>query len=388
MYNYKYIYYCIHFFLKKGSILTALILAHFNMTSITTKNAVVHFNSQVYTELNKYVKASNPSMIFILVDTNTHDLCLPNFLSQLESGDIVVEVMEMPEGEDHKTIEICTGVWEAMSEYNADRKSLLINLGGGVVTDLGGFVASTYMRGIDYINVPTTLLAMVDASVGGKTGVDLGILKNQIGVISEGSMVLIDTSFLETLPQNHMVSGYAEMIKHGLIYDKEYWNTLTHLEGLDISDLDQLIYDSVVIKNKVVSEDPTEQGTRKILNFGHTLGHAIESYFLGNTNITQLLHGEAIAIGMILEAYISTEVCGLSTKDLNIITEGVLKTFSFVEINANDQKTILELLKHDKKNSYGIVKFVLLEAIGQPKIDCQVNNELILEAFDYYAGQK
>ena len=296
--------------------------------------------------------------------------------------------MEMPNGEDHKTIDICTGVWEALSEYNADRKSILINLGGGVVTDLGGFVASTYMRGITYINIPTSLLAMVDASVGGKTGVDLGALKNQIGVINEGEMVGIDTSFLDTLPQNEMVSGFAEMLKHGLIYDKNYWNTLTHLEKLDLSDLDQLIYDSVVIKNKVVTEDPTEQGLRKILNFGHTLGHAIESYFLENADKTPLLHGEAIAIGMLLEAYISTKVCGLSNAELDIINDGILKTFSKVEITDNDQKIIIDLLQYDKKNSHGVVKFVLLEAIGKPKIDCVVRNELILEAFNYYASSR
>ncbi|MBC2844974.1 3-dehydroquinate synthase [Winogradskyella flava] len=354
------------------------------MTSIKTKNAIVHFNDKVYKELNSYVKTTNPSNIFILADTNTHEYCLPNFLAQLESGDTIVEVMEMPEGEDHKTIDICTGVWEALSEYNADRKSLLINLGGGVVTDLGGFVASTYMRGIDYINVPTSLLSMVDASVGGKTGVDLGVLKNQIGVISEPSMVLIDTSYLETLPQNHMVSGYAEMLKHGLIQDNDYWNTLINFENLDASKLDQLIYDSVVIKNKVVTEDPKEQGLRKILNFGHTLGHAIESYFLGNADKTPLLHGEAIAIGMILEAYISTKVSGLSPEAFKNIKDGILKTFSLVSINENDQKLISNFMKHDKKNSHGIIKFVLLNAIGIPKIDCEVNAEIISEAFDYY----
>ena len=356
------------------------------MNSISTKNAVVYFNSEVYTELNSYIKTKKPSKIFILVDTNTHDDCLPQFLERLESGDVVVEVMEIPNGEDHKTIDICMGVWEALSEYNADRKSLLINLGGGVVTDLGGFVASTYMRGIAYINMPTSLLAMVDASVGGKTGVDLGALKNQVGVINEGEMVGIDTSFLSTLPQNEMVSGFAEMLKHGLICDKNYWNTLTHLENLDITDLDKLIYDSVIIKNKVVTEDPTEQGLRKILNFGHTLGHAIESYFLEKGDRTPLLHGEAIAIGMILEAYISTKICDLSDEDLNIITKGILKTFTKVDINREDQAIIIDLLKHDKKNSHGIIKFVLLEAIAKPKIDCVVSNELILEAFDYYSA--
>lgn len=356
------------------------------MNSISTKNAVVHFNASVYTELNNYIKTKNPSKIFILVDTNTHDLCLPQFLERLESGDIIVEVMEMPNGEDHKTIDICMGVWEALSEYNADRKSLLINLGGGVVTDLGGFVASTYMRGIAYINIPTSLLAMVDASVGGKTGVDLGALKNQVGVINEGEMVGVDTSFLNTLPQNEMVSGFAEMLKHGLIYDKDYWHTLTHLENLDISDLDKLIYDSVIIKNKVVTDDPTEQGLRKILNFGHTLGHAIESYFLENADKTPLLHGEAIAIGMLMEAFISNKTCDLGIEELNVISEGILKTFAKVDINKQDQEIIINLLKHDKKNSHGIVKFVLLDAIGKPKIDCVVSNELILEAFDFYAA--
>ena len=354
------------------------------MESISTKNATVYFNTEVYTALNNYIKKSNPSTIFIFVDTNTHDDCLPQFLERLESGDIVIEVMEMPNGEENKTIDICSGVWEALSEYNADRKSLLINLGGGVVTDLGGFVASTFMRGIPYVNIPTSLLAMVDASVGGKTGVDLGALKNQVGVINEGEMVGVDTSFLDTLPQNEMVSGFAEMLKHGLIYDNTYWNTLTNLQKLDISDLDQLIYDSIVIKNKVVTSDPKEQGLRKILNFGHTLGHAIESYFLENADKTPLLHGEAIAVGMILESYLSTKVCGLSVKELDEITNGILKTFSKVEITKKDEKIIIDLLKHDKKNSHGVVKFVLLEAIGKPKIDCVIDNELILEAFEYY----
>ena len=355
------------------------------MKSISTKNSIVHFNSNVYLELNNYIKTSNPSTIFILVDTNTHEECLPQFLGKLESNAIAVEVMEMPNGEDHKTIDICMGVWEALTEYNADRKSLLINLGGGVVTDLGGFIASTYMRGISYINIPTSLLAMVDASVGGKTGVDLGSLKNQVGVINEGFMVGVDTSYLETLPPSEMVSGFAEMLKHGLIYDKNYWNTLTHLEKLDISDLDRLIYDSVIIKNTVVSEDPKEQGLRKILNYGHTLGHAIESYFLEHDEKTTLLHGEAIAIGMILEAYLSTKICGLSTDALETITLGILKTFKKVSINKDDQMQIINLLKHDKKNSHGIIKFVLLEAIGKPKIDCVVSNNLILDAFTYYS---
>jgi len=356
------------------------------MKPINSKNAVICFNSDAYSQINKYIKEQNPSMIFILVDTNTHDDCLPRFLQRLESNEIAIEVMEMPDGEDHKTIDISVGVWEALSDYGADRKSLLINLGGGVVTDLGGFVASTYMRGISYINFPTSLLAMVDASVGGKTGVDLGALKNQIGIINEGAIVGIDTEFLNTLPKNQMVSGFAEMLKHGLIYDKEYWNILTHLEDVDISELDTLIYDSIIIKNKIVSQDVTEQGLRKTLNFGHTLGHAIESYFLENADKNPILHGEAVAIGMILESYISTKVCGLTTNDLEIITSGIFKSFPKVHIEENDIHTILELLKFDKKNSHGRINFVLLESLGKPKIDCEVKNDIILEAFKYYAN--
>ncbi|RNC86305.1 MAG: 3-dehydroquinate synthase [Winogradskyella sp.] len=352
------------------------------MQAIKTKNATVVFNDDAYKALNHYIKNENPSKIFILVDTNTHDACLPHFMSKLNSSTIEVEIMEMPDGEDHKTIDICTGVWEAMSQYHADRKSLLINLGGGVVTDLGGFVACTYMRGIKYINVPTSLLAMVDASVGGKTGVDLGHLKNQIGVISESDLVLVDVSFLGTLPQNHMISGFAEMLKHGLITDADYWHKLTHLENLDISDLDQLIYDSVIIKNGVVTKDPTEQGLRKTLNFGHTLGHAIESYFLDHE--IPLLHGEAIAVGMILESYISTKISSLSEEALDEISKGISKTFAKVRFADNDYAKIIDLMKHDKKNSHGVIKFVLLEAIGKAIIDCEVPNEIILEAFRYY----
>jgi 3-dehydroquinate synthase len=181
-----------------------------------------------------------------------------------------------------------------------------------------------------------------------------------------------------------MISGYAEMLKHGLIYDKSYWNMLVNFENLEASALDNMIYDSVIIKNNIVTEDPTEKGLRKVLNFGHTLGHAIESYFLGNGDKTPLLHGEAIAIGMLLEAYISTKTIGLSTEEFKEIEKGILKTFSKIEINENDQKAIIDLLKYDKKNSHGKINFVLLEAIGKPKIDCEANNDLIIEAFDNY----
>lgn len=353
------------------------------MKSISTKTYSIHFNSEGYTQLNTYLQKQHFSKIFILVDVHTHEFCLPNFMANLNTK-TPIEIIEIETGEQHKTIETCVGVWNALSELGADRKSLMINLGGGVVTDLGGFVACTFKRGIKYINVPTSLLSMVDASVGGKTGVDLGALKNQVGVIHSGEMVLIDTTFLDTLPQNQLKSGLAEMLKHGLIYNRVYWNQLTDLSRLSLSDLDALIYESVEIKNRIVTQDPFENGLRKTLNFGHTLGHAIESYFLSNTNKEALLHGEAIAVGMILECYISAELLGLPKEDLEHIKEVILNVFKKVEIKTSDYEAIIELLKYDKKNEHGNINFVLLEAIGTPKTDCLVPNDLIIKSFEYY----
>ena len=353
------------------------------MTSITTDSYAVHFNATGYEELNNYLKDNRFSKIFIIVDNNTHDHCLPHFMSKLET-DLHCEIIEIEAGEVNKNINTCVGVWNALSELGADRKSLIINVGGGVVTDLGGFVACTFKRGLKYINVPTSLLAMVDASVGGKTGVDLGALKNQVGVISSGDMVLVDTSFLDTLPQNQLKSGLAEMLKHGLIYDPLYWNKFLDLSNLSLIDLDDLIHASVQIKNTIVTADPYEHGLRKTLNFGHTLGHAVESYYLSETDKEQLLHGEAIAIGMIMETYISAELLGFPKQEMEIIKETFLKIFNKVSIDASDYDAIIELLKYDKKNEHGNINFVLLENIGVPKIDCLVENDLLIKAFEYY----
>ena len=353
------------------------------MKSITANDSIIHFNATCYTSLNDHLKDNNFSKIFILVDENTHTNCLPYFLAQLETN-LVIEIIEIEAGEIHKTIDTCVGVWNTLSDLEADRKSLLINIGGGVVTDLGGFVASTFRRGIAYINVPASLLAMVDASVGGKTGVDLGHLKNQIGIVSTPNLVLIDTKFLDTLPQNQMRSGLAEMLKHGLISDENYWNKLQDLSKLSLEDLDELIYESVIIKKNVVEQDPFEKGLRKTLNFGHTLGHAIESYFLSNPSKETLLHGEAIAIGMILACYISTELSGFSKQKTNEIKWQFLNFYGKVDIDKNDFIPIIELLKFDKKNNHGNVNFVLLKSIGNPKIDCLVDDSIIINAFHFY----
>ena len=353
------------------------------MESIITKDYAIHFNSTCYNKLNNYINKSNFSKIFVLVDTNTHKHCLSTFLAKLNTSQNI-EIIEIEAGEINKTIDTCVGVWNALSDLDGDRKSLLINLGGGVVTDLGGFVASCYKRGINFINVPTSLLAMVDASIGGKTGVDLGTVKNQIGVINYGDMVLVDTKFLETLPQNEMRSGLAEMLKHGLIQDEAYWHKMSDLSKFTLEDLDKLIYESIIIKKNVVTEDPNENGLRKTLNYGHTLGHAIESYCLSNDKKETLLHGEAIAIGMVLATYISHKKCGFPHEKLENIKATIRKIYGLVELTNDDYLAVIELLKFDKKNTHGNINFVLLEDIGKSKIDCKVENALIMEAFDYY----
>jgi len=355
------------------------------MLKIETQDYSVIFNKDGFNALNQLLDANNYSSIFVIVDSITEEACLPAFLSEI-STKTPIEVISFEPGEDHKHIETCLGVWNALSELNADRKSIILNLGGGVVTDLGGFVASTYRRGIDFVNIPTSLLAMVDASVGGKNGVDLGHLKNQIGVINTPKLVLINTLFLDTLSTVELRSGLAEMLKHGLIDDRNHWNKLTNLKDFTLNDLDALIHESVSIKKTIVELDPHEKNERKTLNFGHTLGHAIESYFLTNPEKERLLHGEAIAIGMILACYISSKQCDFSVEDLTKITEYLVKLYGKISFNTEDINAIIELLKFDKKNTHGNINFVLLKAIGEPVINCQVTNDLIFEAFDYYKG--
>ncbi|NOR27451.1 MAG: 3-dehydroquinate synthase [Lutibacter sp.] len=353
------------------------------MNPILSNNYHVNFTEDAYTKLNKYVLESKPSLIFILVDENTGDDCLPLFLQQLETEQ-TIEIIEIEPGEVNKNLDTCIGVWNALTELGADRKSLLINLGGGVITDLGGFVASSFKRGISFVNIPTTLLSMVDASVGGKTGVDLGILKNQIGLFSNPEMVLIDPLYLETVSERELRSGLAEILKHGLIYDKNLWNKAISFKELSVRNLSSLVHRSIEIKNEVVIEDPKEAGLRKILNFGHTLGHAVESYFLESEAKENLTHGEAIAIGMITEGYISKTLLNFPSEELDNIKKSILKIYGKVKIEATDYDAIMELLIHDKKNVGGQVNFVLLSDFEKYKLDCKVDKELIIKSLNYY----
>ena len=346
---------------------------------VKTKYSEVIFGSDCWDALNSCVNANAYSVVFVLTDNNTSLHCLPYANTKIQ---FEYKTLEMQAGEENKHIQSCVSLWDSLSEMGADRKSLLINIGGGVVTDLGGFVACTFKRGIDFINIPTSLLAMVDASVGGKTGIDLGALKNQVGIIREPKMVLVDTDFLGTLPDSEYRSGYAEMLKHGLIQEPAYFEALSGF--LNKEEILPHIHHSVGVKAKVVSEDIDEQGLRKILNFGHTLGHAVESHFLTAQNKTRLLHGEAIAIGMILEAFLSVKVSGLSleaARKIKNVFHGIYPKVSF------DNETITEVIKmltHDKKNENGNVLFVLLKSIGEPVWNQSASEELILEAFDFY----
>jgi len=348
---------------------------------ITYNTCSIHFVNQDFTVLDAYIHKQNYSKVFVLVDNNTHIHCLPLLTERLS---ISVDVIRIESGEETKNITTSLQVWEALSNLGADKKSLLINLGGGVVTDLGGFVASTFRRGIDYINIPTTLLAMVDAAIGGKTGVDLGNLKNQIGLVRNPKMVLIDTFFLKTLSEDEKKSGMAEMLKHGLIDSKKHWLQLTKGNMLSNANSLPLIYDSIQIKKQIVTQDPSEDGIRKALNFGHTLGHAIETYALSKKEIKPLLHGEAVAIGIIMESYISSKLTSFSVKDCDEVKRVILSQFKQVIFPESSYKDIIELTAFDKKNTFGNVNFVLLEDIGKPKLDCRVDKSLIIEAFKFY----
>jgi len=350
------------------------------MKSIKAATYYVHFKHKGYEELNSLLTKKDYSSIFILVDENSLELCYPVFIPLLET-DKRIEIIEIESGEINKNLDTCSGVWNALTELSADRNSLLITLGGGVITDLGGFVASTYKRGIDFVNIPTTLLSMVDASVGGKTGVDLGVLKNQIGLFANPQIVLIDGNYLATLNERESRSGIAEIIKYGLTYDIKLLDLLNNFNSLNIN---ELIHRSIEIKNEIVLQDPKENGLRKVLNFGHTLGHAIESYFLESKNKINLTHGEAIAIGMVCESYLSHKVLKLSKEKVMIVKNMIDAMYEKVVIDVSDYDPIFDLLKHDKKNSNGQVNFVLLNDFEDFKLDCKISNELLIESIEFY----
>lgn len=320
--------------------------------------------------------------IFVLTDETTQQLCWPkikNFKALKNSTPIIIKATDT-----HKNLDTLSQVWQALSNGGATRHSLMINLGGGMVTDLGGFAASTFKRGIDFINIPTTLLAMVDASVGGKTGINFGGLKNEIGVFSDSRFVIINTQFLDTLDHDNICSGYAEMLKHGLISDERTWAELVtfDLDTPDLSQLQRMVAESIKVKERIVEADPHEHGIRKALNLGHTMGHAFESFAMRRG--TPILHGYAVAYGLISELYMSARKTAFPTDRIHQTVRFIRENYGTFNITCDDYPTLIELMHHDKKNTSGIINFTLLGNVGDIRINQTANEEEIKEALDFF----
>jgi len=345
---------------------------------------MVIITKEIISILWTFLASAGHDKIFVLTDTNTRDKCLPVIAPALEAFD--AEYITVDAGDMKKNIEQAAIIWDALSSRGASRNSLLVNLGGGMVTDLGGFAGATFKRGIHNLNIPTTLMASVDAAVGGKTGINFQGLKNEIGSFYQPDCVIIDCVFLHTSDHDNILSGYAEMLKHGLISDRPTYTDIIAFDvdskTLDIDRLSELVRVSVAIKERIVTADPREQGVRKALNFGHTIGHAIES--LSFAKNSPLLHGYAVAAGMVCELYLSHKSCDLPVDILRQVTNFVKERYPSFIIGCNDYEEIGELIKHDKKNDSGNINFTLLGDIGDIRINQQIDAELVKESIDFY----
>lgn len=340
------------------------------------------FSQQIEAELRNIVQKYPAGKVFLLTDQTASGFCLP--LIQTVIDEFGIKTVVIPSGEENKNIQSVIQVWDFLSNNGADRKSLLINIGGGMLTDLGGFAASTFKRGLDFVNIPTTLLAQVDASLGGKTGFNFNGLKNEIGVFMEPNSVIINTNFLKTIDHENFLSGYAEMLKHGLIKNREHWDELMVFDtkNIDYSALQEIIAHSVAVKEWQVLNDLREQHIRKALNFGHTVGHAFESYAMKTSR--PILHGYAVAYGMIAELYLSAKQCGLSEDELDRISAWMISKYGKFEIQESDFEALYQLMTHDKKNEGKRINFTLIPEIGKVEINVDCPKELIVEALEYY----
>ena len=347
---------------------------------MNTQKVIICQNLQV--DLHSAIQKCPHDKLFILVDEHTKQLCLP-LISRLECLKNAY-IITIGSEDIHKNLETLAHVWKELSDQGATRHSLMINLGGGMVTDLGGFAASTFKRGFQYINIPTTLLAMVDASVGGKTGINFNGLKNEIGVFSPAEYVLIDTEFLKSLDSHNLLSGYAEMLKHGIISTTEHWAELLNfdLNQIDYKALQQLVAHSVSIKEDIVEKDPFEKNIRKALNLGHTVGHAFESLALENNR--PVLHGYAVAWGIICELYFSFIKVGFPKDKLRQTIQFIKENYGVLPFDCKQYDRLYEFMTHDKKNSAGIINFTLMGEIGDIRINQSANKEEILEILDFY----
>lgn len=338
-------------------------------------------SKQLQTDLAKAIAECEHDRIFVLVDETTNKLCwslVKDYLCLKDAQTIIIGATDR-----RKNLDTLVHVWESLQQGKATRHSLLINLGGGMVTDLGGFAASTYKRGINFINIPTTLLAMVDASVGGKTGINFGGLKNEIGVFNDAEFVLLDTNWLRTLDEENIRSGYAEMLKHGLIADDTMWAELINfnLAQPNLRQLASMLDKSVRIKERIVAEDPHEKGIRKALNLGHTFGHAFESWAMKRQPI---LHGYAVAFGLIAELYLATTQTDFPTERMRQTVNFIRAYYGSLPITCNDYPELIELMHHDKKNHGNEINVTLLGGIGDIRIDQTITEEDIKEALDFF----
>ena len=327
-------------------------------------------------ELKQQIALFSPDYVFVLADSNTRQLCL----SQLDE----YPVIEIPAGDDHKSLETIALVWQFLSTQKATRHSLLINVGGGMVTDLGGFAASTFKRGIRFINVPTTLLGAVDAAVGGKTGINFNGLKNEIGVIRAAESVILFPLFFRTLDRDNLMSGWAEMMKHALLSSTEAWEEILTFswDNIDYARLGRLVEHSIMIKETIVEQDPTEQNIRKSLNLGHTFGHAFESF--SYTTQRPLLHGFAVAFGLLCELYLSHKKVNFPETMLAQAAQQIKQLYGTFRFETSDYPTLLELMTHDKKNDASGINFTLLKNVGEVLINQHATEKEIFEAFDFF----
>ncbi len=320
------------------------------------------------------------SQLLVIADHNTRRHCWPLLREALPEA--ALRPIVVPPGERRKNLDTCRYIWQEMMAAGADRRALVINLGGGVIGDMGGFCAGTFKRGVDFVQVPTTLLSQVDASIGGKLGIDFGGIKNSIGLFADPQAVFIDPAFLKTLPQRELRSGFAEMVKHALIADSGHWRQLQALADLEQVDWPALLLPSLRIKQRIVEADPYEHGLRKALNFGHTIGHAVEGLALQSD--LPLLHGEAVAVGMVAEAWLSHREKLLSAGALQAVVELIFRHFGKVALQRDDYPRYHELMRNDKKNEGGQVLFSLIGPLGAACINRPVPAPLIEEALDYY----
>ena len=349
------------------------------MNKITTEFYNIYFSNNENFDfyLKKYSK------IFLLTDNIIYENCFNLFLERFNINRDNLNIIIIETGEKNKNLTTCVKIWEELTKNEADRNSLLINLCGGVISDMGGFCASVFKRGISCINIPTTLLSQVDASVGAKTGIDFEGLKNNLGTFSNPIAVYIYPEFIKTLDKKNLISGYAEMLKHALLKGDNFFEELEKIDFNNLETLEKLIFKSVEIKKEVVEKDPYEKNVRKTLNFGHTIGHGIESYFLLNRK-EEMLHGEAVAIGLICELYLSKITKNFSNELLSKISKFIISIYGFYKITEPEINEIIKFMKNDKKNSNNKINFVLLESLGIPIIDNFIEEKYIEDSIKFY----